>query len=327
MRHKLIIYYLLFFSFQLLAQSKNGDVVIDSSALWQPGMSIMQNIRETCDTARHQNFGTCFLEQMKKSGASGNAIEFARMTGNQGYLRDFKKFDNISVAYSVFPFRANENQVCYLVNSPHEMIDIDDYKLMPVKEIQKNKTYQKILKNYPNMDIWPGDRSGTDYPQFNRLSNNGIRLIANYKLQNGCHACEIVGYANFAFDFDSSGIFLGIKIVNVEPNDYQLSAPVYKINKKIIKTKIGELFIVELASNLTTGYEWQVNGILDNHKLELINHSYAPPQKVIPGRGGKEIFEFIPVSKGKTEIRFMYIRPWEKNNVAAQNIKFNIIIR
>ncbi len=327
MRHKLIIYYLLFFSFQLLAQSENGDVVIDSSALWQPGMSIMQNIRETCDTARHQNFGTCFLEQMKKSGATGNAIEFARMTGNQGYLRDFRKFGNISVAYSVFPFRANENQVCYLVNSPHEMIDIDDYKLMPVKEIQKNKTYQKIFKKYPNVDIWPGDRSGTNYPQYNHLSNNGIRLIANYQLHNSCHACEVIGYANFAFDFDRSGKFLGVKVIDVEPKDYELYTPTYKTGKKIIKAKIGEPFIIELSSNVTTGYEWQVDGILDNNKLELINHFYAPPQKIIPGRGGKEIYEFIPVSKGKTGIRFKYIRPWEKSSVPANKIKFNVIIK
>lgn len=327
MKFNLLICFLLFLTLQLFAQSEHGEVVIDSSALWQPGMSIIQNIHDACDTAIHQNFGTCFLEQMKKSGASKNAVEFARMTGSQGYLRDFRDFGKISAAYSFFPFRANENQVCYLVNSLSEMIDIDDYNLMPVKEITKNKNFQIIFKKYPNVDIWPGNRSGTDYPQFNRLSNNGIRLIANYQLQNGCHACEIVGYANFAFDFDSSGKFLGVKIVDVEPKNYELSAPVFRSNMKIIKAKIGELFIVELLSNVTTGFEWRINGILDNYKLELINHFYTPPQKAIPGRGGKEIFEFIPVSKGKTNIRFVYIRSWEKNNVPAQNIKFNIIIK
>ena len=327
MRQNLLICFFLFLSLRLLAQSEQGEVVIDSSTLWQPGMSIMQNIHAICDTAIHQNFGTCFLEQMIKSGASKNAVEFAKMTGNQGYLRDFRSFEKVSAAYSVFPFRANENQVCYLVNSPFEMINIDDYNLMPVKEIRKNKTFQTILKKFPNVDIWPGNRSGTDYPQFNRLPNNGIRLIANYQLQNGCHACEIVGYANFAFDFDSLGKFLGVYIVDVEPMNYELSAPVYKSNKKIIKAKIGKLFIIELSSNATTGFEWHVNGILDNYKLELTNHFYAPPQKSIPGRGGKEIFEFIPVSKGKTNVRFKYFRPWEKNNVPAKNVKFNIIIR
>ncbi len=322
----MIIYFILLFSFQLLGQSDKGEVVIDSSALWQPGMSIMQNIHDACDTAKHQNFGACFVDQMKKSGASKNAVEFARMTGNQGYLRDFRKFGNVSAAYSVFPFRANENQVCYLVGHRHEIIDIDDYKLMPIKEIQKNKIYQKILKKYPNVDIWPGDRSGKDYPQYNRLSNNLIRLIANYQLKNGCHACEIVGYANFAFDFDSSGKFLGIKVVNVEPDEYELSVPTYKTNEKIINVKLGGTFIIELSSNVTTGYEWQID-TLDNNKLELINHFYVPPKKVIIGRGGKEIFQLIPIKEGMTGIRFKYVRPWEMNNTPAQNIKFNIIIR
>ncbi|MHB1687145.1 MAG: hypothetical protein ACYCVH_07210 [Ignavibacteriaceae bacterium] len=37
---------------------------------------------------------------MKESGTSPQAVKFAKLTDNQGYLRDFKKFGKVGVAYS-----------------------------------------------------------------------------------------------------------------------------------------------------------------------------------------------------------------------------------
>jgi len=190
---------------------------IDSTAIWAPGMSIMQHIREVCSGGKYPDFGKCFVEQMKESGASNNAVEFAKLTGDQGFLRDFKKFGKVDVAYSNFPFRANENQVCFLVNGSPNMIDVDDYNLMPTKEIKKNKQYKMIQKKYPGVSIWPGDRYGTDYPYYSHLPSGGQRFVFIYKLQNGCHACAIIGYAKFAFDFNKKGKFIGIKVINVKP--------------------------------------------------------------------------------------------------------------
>ena len=191
---------------------------IDSTALWQPGMSIMQHIREVCANKKYPDFGKCFVQQMKVSGASSQAVEFAKLTDNQGFLRDFKKFGVVDVAYSNFPFRANENQVCFLVNGSPNMIDVDDYRLMPRESIEKNKVYQNILSKYPDVSIWPGNRSGTDFPEMQILHGGGERFIFSYQLQKGCHACAIIGKAKFAFDFNKIGKFLGVKVISVESN-------------------------------------------------------------------------------------------------------------
>ncbi len=189
---------------------------IDSTAIWSPGMSIMQNIRNVCSEDKYPDFGKCFVEQMKQSGASPQAVEFAKLTDNQGYLRDFRKFGNVDVAYSNFPFRANENQVCFLVNGSPNMIDVDGYNFMPFGELKKNGQYKLIQKKYHDVSIWPGDRYGTNYPDYKILSGGGQRFIFNYQLHNGCHACEIIGYAKLAFDFNKRGKFLGVKVLDVK---------------------------------------------------------------------------------------------------------------
>ncbi len=216
-----VFIFLVFFSLKGIAQTEsknraNNKFKVDSTALWQPGMSIMQHIREVCAKAKFPDFGKCFVTQMKVSGASPQAVEFAKMTDNQGYLRDFKRFGLVDVAYSNFPFRANENQVCFLVNGSPNMIDVDDYNLMPLKGIKKNIVYKVIASKYPDVTIWPGDRSGTNYPVMLNLPGGGERFIFSYQLQKGCHACAILGNAKFAFDFNRSGKFLGVKVISVE---------------------------------------------------------------------------------------------------------------
>lgn len=65
------------------------------------------------------------------------------------------------------------------------------------------------------MTLWPGGRNGTSYPASQALSGGGRRFIAGYVLRNVCHACETVGTARYAFDFDRAGTFLGAKLLRV----------------------------------------------------------------------------------------------------------------
>src|SRR5262245_60543103 len=95
---------------QVAAGKQGGQQAdaISSAALWQPGMSTMESIRDEC--ARATQFNECFLSKMQKSGASPQAVAFVRLNGQLGYMRDFLEAGHVDVAFVNFPFRANENQ-------------------------------------------------------------------------------------------------------------------------------------------------------------------------------------------------------------------------
>jgi hypothetical protein len=187
---------------------------IGSDALWQPGMQGMQDIKDKCGSA--PDFGVCFASQMRKEGASPQAVAFTKLTGNVGFMRDFRETGRVDVAYVNYPFRANENQSCLLVNGAPRVVDVDDTSFFSKTDLAKNPQYAKLIKEYPNVAIFPGDRSGTDYPIAENLPNGGQRFVVSYRLLNGCHACERVGSVNYAFYFNSNGKFLGAKLQSAQ---------------------------------------------------------------------------------------------------------------
>jgi hypothetical protein len=212
------------FSWTFLARA-GTDPKIGPDALWQPGMGFLQQVHEACDKTG-PGFGQCFVEQMQKFGAPAAAIAFTRRTDNQGILRDFRSVGPVDIAYAVYLFRANENQVCFLVNGEPPMIDVDNIHYFPQASLEKNPAFLKIKSRYPSAAIFPGDRGGSKYPRVIHLGGGGLRFLVNYHLNNLCHACARIGFAEVAFDFDSGGKFLKTKVVKVSAA--AMSAPAAK---------------------------------------------------------------------------------------------------
>jgi inhibitor of cysteine peptidase len=82
-----------------------------------------------------------------------------------------------------------------------------------------------------------------------------------------------------------------------------------------IEVHKGQVIIIELKANPTTGYKWQVleesnKGILNPvGEGEFIAHA---ADEGIMGAGGTEIYRFKAVAKGEAILIFEYRRPWEK---------------
>ena len=97
---------------------------------------------------------------------------------------------------------------------------------------------------------------------------------------------------------------------------------------KLISVESGEVFIIELDSNRSTGYEWQIAYPLDKYAFELAGVEYARPLKASPGAGGKENWTFRALASrnGKLPIAFKYVRPWEKDLPPAKEITFSLIV-
>jgi len=197
------------------AQNQNAQK-FDASALFQPGMSIMQIARETCTKVPGPQFGECFVQQMQASGASPQAVAFMHAIHNDGFMRDFKNTGRVDIAFVLYPFAANGNQHCLLVNGSPNLIDVDDYELLPKDDLPKNPQYAALFKKYPNIAVFPGDRTGTKFIAAKKLPDGSQRFLVPYVLVDGCHACARVGSLQLAFDFDSAGKFLGAKVTNVK---------------------------------------------------------------------------------------------------------------
>src|SRR6188508_3389210 len=79
---------------------------VTSRAIWGPGMSVMQEIRDQCGRVPGEPIGDCFYSMMEKNGATPEALAFTKQTGNLGYLRDLLNVGPVAVAFVHYPFRA-----------------------------------------------------------------------------------------------------------------------------------------------------------------------------------------------------------------------------
>ena len=204
------------FAASALAQDQNS-APFDSHALFQPGMSITQAARKTCTKGPGKEFGNCFVQQMQAAGASPQAVAFMHAIHNNGFMRDFVDAGRVGIAFADFPFAANENQHAFLVNGKPSVIDVDDYSVIPRKDLPKDPEYAALLKRFPNLSVFPGDRAGTQFITAKALPDGGQRFLVPYVLVDGCHACARVAMLALAFDFDKEGKFLGAKVANVHP--------------------------------------------------------------------------------------------------------------
>ncbi|MBB6402977.1 protease inhibitor I42 family protein [Arthrobacter sp. AZCC_0090] len=98
----------------------------------------------------------------------------------------------------------------------------------------------------------------------------------------------------------------------------------------VITVKSGELFIIELPANPSTGYQWSVVDV--PHALELVEEHFTPaitgttaagvPAAV--GSGGIHTFNFMANGTGEVEIQFDLKRVWESE--AIERRKFTVLV-
>ncbi len=188
---------------------------VGPDAVWAPPPNFLAAMHKACDKGAPARFGECFVAQMKKAGAPEPALAFARRTGNQGYLRDFRNTGKVDVAHAEYPFRANQNQVCFLVNGDPSMIDVDDPQWITRAMLEANPVYADLLKRFPKLAMFPGTRFGATAPAGANLKSGGQRFDLDFLLRDGCRACTTVGSAKVAFDFDVNGKFVETQVGRV----------------------------------------------------------------------------------------------------------------
>ena len=80
-----------------------------------------------------------------------------------------------------------------------------------------------------------------------------------------------------------------------------------------------------MASNPTTGYEWEVAEI-DEAILKESYHEYKADWPVLIGSGGKDIWHFRAEAEGRTTLTLNYRRSWEEAE-PIQTFSVEVVVR
>lgn len=91
----------------------------------------------------------------------------------------------------------------------------------------------------------------------------------------------------------------------------------------VIQAELNKSFNITLDSNPTTGYIWTVDF---NHKmLKGGEKSYSAGRPETMGSSGQQVFTFVPIQEGETEISAVYKRPWEDGVAEERTFRVNCI--
>jgi hypothetical protein len=194
---------------------KSSGVAVGPEAIWHPSESDIKSVFTECGSGHVPDFGKCFVAFMRGHGASPQAVAFAKLVHNNGYLRAFRKVGPADIAYVAYPFTANTNYGYLLVNGQPSVVNVDD--LAPVRDaLTRSSSYGKLVARFPKAAVWPGDRFSKRLPITERLKDGSRRFIVGYYVTDFCHACRVLARVRCSFDFDGSGKFLGVTVVGIE---------------------------------------------------------------------------------------------------------------
>lgn len=101
-----------------------------------------------------------------------------------------------------------------------------------------------------------------------------------------------------------------------------------------IEIQAGQNFIIELKSNPSTGYSWQVANEIDEQVIELVSSEYkansnksADSNMPMVGAGGKDRWVFKGLTEGTAQIKLGYVRPWLNELDKVKPVIFNVTVK
>lgn len=193
---------------------------ITASAVWQPPANFLAQAHAACDKATSQRFGECVINQMSKAGASADAVSFTRELfklsgGEVGIIQGFQKVGPVDIAWVSYPLRASYGLM--LVNGKPRILNAEDLKTLDQKGMRQSPQFQDLQNQFPSVNLWPGDRDGTTWPNSQTGQDGGLQFIIGYPLRNGCQTCAHAGDALFGWNFNPSGKFTGTSFLGMTP--------------------------------------------------------------------------------------------------------------
>jgi hypothetical protein len=201
---------------------KNG---FGSSAVWVPTPEFVSSAKAACanitETGPHAE---CLIQQVEKGGAPKDALKFTRElyanSGEVGTLGEIKSFGPVSYAWIVYPFREGDPNGLMFLNGDPNFINPDDLSKIDKSAMLQDTVFQQRKKATPKLDMTaPVRTSGSQQILYARAFNGDKpgfqRFLFSYPLTEGCQGCPGRGVANYFFDFDDKGKFLGAHFISI----------------------------------------------------------------------------------------------------------------
>jgi len=311
---------------------KQADAKIDAGAVWNPTLDNMGTILKACGLLRGDELYSCLLDEMQSLKASKQAVEFAGQLGGRGFMKSFSPMGVVDAAIVYYPFDNENHEGCIIINGTPSLVNTDNFDLLDIKNLEADPGYINLEKNYPHLSLFTGDRSGTYYPYKINLPDGGERVVVNYSLRDGCSSCELTGYAEFGFDFDSLGKFIGTKFLTIKKTvtlDSAIikdSSPANVFNdpSQTIEVQPGQNFSIALQSNHSAGFKWELAEPLNEKVVTLLGSNFLIPNETLPNAAGKEVWNFKAAGKGAAIIKFNYVRDWQGSEKAFSQMVFTL---
>ncbi len=96
-------------------------------------------------------------------------------------------------------------------------------------------------------------------------------------------------------------------------------------NQSKVKVKKDASFQVLLNANPTTGFDWQILSY-DSTVIEVKHKSFIKSDTQRMGAPGKQVFKFKAIAAGITDLRLIYVRPWERATSETDSFRVQIIV-
>ena len=110
-----------------------------------------------------------------------------------------------------------------------------------------------------------------------------------------------------------------------DPHHYELTD---KDSGRTLHLDKGDTFTIQLVSNPTTGYLWKFGTPpYDESVMILRGDNYIQPEEELCGAPGKRSLTFLAEGSGRTGLRLIYVRPWEKNQPPAREFNLMVIVK
>lgn len=203
------------------AQTETEQKPIGASAVWQLPSDFLAQAHAACDTASpSMKFAECVINQMPKAGAPTDAVSFTRelykQTGGEfGIMAGFHAVGPVDIVWVSYPLRSTHGLL--LVNGKPRIINVEDLKQLDQKDMRASFQFQDLQNQFPQVNVWPGDRDGKTWPNSQTGAKGGLQFVIGYPLRNGCQTCAHAGFALFQWNFNPSGRFTGTSFLGMTP--------------------------------------------------------------------------------------------------------------
>ena len=93
-----------------------------------------------------------------------------------------------------------------------------------------------------------------------------------------------------------------------------------------LQLAVGDTFSVELKSNPTTGYRWQIADAPNDGVLTAAGDEFIGPDTDSCGAPGRQKLSFRAAAPGETALKLVYVRPWEKGRPSVRSFRLHVTV-